>query len=133
MSAATALLARLHAHGIEVRAAGSSLRYRPQGALTPALVAELAAHKHLILAHLAADEPAVAWRVAAMRERHPHAPGRPLPFLTARDVPRGGAGCLSCGEPVEDRTTGLVVRCGSCGHAGQLVNEEFVRGGHRDA
>ena len=77
------------------------------------------------------DETAVAWRVAAMRGRHPHAPGRPLPFLTARDVPRGGDGCLSCGEPVQDRMAGLAVRCGPCAHAGQLVNDEFVRGGEQ--
>ncbi len=129
---AGALLAKLRALGATVGAEGERLALdAPTGALTPALLAELAAHKHLILAHLAVDEPTVAWRVAAMRERHPHVPGRPLPFLTVRDVPRGDDGCRSCGEPVQDRTGVLAVRCGPCGHAGQLVHEEFVRKGER--
>lgn len=127
MSAATVLLARLHAHGIEVRAAGDSLRYRPQGALTRALVAELAAHKHLILAHLAANEPAVAWRVAAMRAQLP-ASG-PLPFLIARGTPRRADGCLRCGDPLATRTEGLAVCCAPCVHAAQLVTAEYMNGG----
>lgn len=124
---AAVLLDELRALGARVDAEGAALAIdAPAGTLTPALLDRLRPHKRLILAHLAADAPAVAWRVIAMRERHPHVPGRPLPFLTARDVPRGGDGCRSCGEPVEARTAGLAVRCGLCGHAGQLVNNEYV-------
>ncbi len=126
MTGAAGLLARLQAHGVEVRADGDTLRYRPLEALTPALVAELARQKWAVLAHLAADEPAVIQRVEAMRARHPYVPGRALPFLTVRDVPRGTDGCLSCGEPVAGRTTGLAVRCAPCARAGQLVNDQYV-------
>ncbi len=131
MTGAAGLLARLQAHGVEVRADGDTLRYRPQGALTPALVAELAGQKWALLAHLAADEPVVTSRAAAMRARHPHAPGAPLPFLTVRDVPRGAEGCLSCGEPVEDRTVGPAVRCAPCARAGHLVIDAYVSGEER--
>ncbi len=127
---AAALLSELRAMGATVMADGERLALdAPAGVLTPALLDRLRSHKRLILAHLAADEPAVAWRAVAMRARHPYAPGRPLPFLTVRDVPRGGDGCHSCGEPVQDRTGVLAVRCGPCIHAGQLVTTEYMNGG----
>lgn len=126
MSAAD-LLARLRAHGIALRADGGSLRYRPLDALTPALLAELREHKWCILASLAADDPAVVSRVAAMRRRHPPAPGCPLPTLTARDVPRGSDGCRSCGEPVAPHPDGLAVRCLPCAHAAYLLTNEKER------
>ena len=146
MSAA-ALLDRLHDHGITLRADGDELLYHPRAALTPALLAELRRHKWALLALLASDarpvalntaekpgvnshdqmrggEQRLAWRVAAMRERHPH-PWRAVPTLTVRDLPRGTQGCLSCGEPVPDRQSGLSARCGLCARAAHLVlNEE---------
>lgn len=115
------LLARLARHGVELRAAGNDLRYRPVDALTPALLDEVRRHKHAILAHLAADDPAVAWRAAAMRARHACAPDESWPFLTVRDMPRGACGCCSCGVPVEPYGDGPAVRCTPCMLAAWLV------------
>jgi hypothetical protein len=114
------LLARLDRYGVALRGEGDTLRYHPRCALTPALIEELRRQKRAILASLAADEPEVAWRVAAMRRRHPR-PWTIAPTLTARDVPRGAGGCLSCGELDEGRVVGVVARCRPCALAAQLV------------
>lgn len=127
---AAALLAELRALGATVAADGDRLAIdAPAGALTPALLARLRAHKPLILATLAADEPAVAWRVALPRAQLP-ASG-PLPFLTARRTPGRGERCPRRGEPVEARTEGLGVCCAPCAHAAQLVVDEYQDGGAR--
>ncbi len=126
MSAA-ALLGTLRALGVAVAADGEGLTLdAPAGVLTPALLAELRAHKRALLAYLAAG-PAVAWRVAAMRARLPVA--GPLPFLVARETPRGAGGCLRCGEPIRSRTEGLGVCCAPCVHAAQLATAEYMHGG----
>lgn len=125
MSAAT-LLARLHAHGIELRGEGDTLRYRPAGALTPALLAAMQGCKYGLLALLAADDPAVTWRVAMMNQRHALIPGKVLPFLTVRDVPRGKRGCRSCGEPCARLAEGLAVRCELCALAAQLLADDLA-------
>ena len=117
---ALALLARLHGHGIALRAEGDALGFHPRDALTPALLDELRRHKHDLLALLAADEGAVRWRVAAMRARHP-GPWHAVPFLTVCDVPRDRSGCRSCGEPMQPIAEGLAVRCAHCAHAARLV------------
>ena len=52
----TVLLVQLARRGIELRAAGDRLRYRPRSAMTPDLVARLAAHKVELLAVLAAAD-----------------------------------------------------------------------------
>lgn len=122
MSAAT-LLARIRGYGVELRANGDDLLYRPQYALTPTLVADLHRQKWAISALLAADDPPVAWRVVAMLKRHPR-PWRVVPTLTARDVPRGAGGCLSCGEPVAEHPRGIAARCRSCIYAAHLVLSE---------
>jgi len=137
---AVSLLARLHGHGITLRAVGDDLRYHPKDALTPALLSEVRRHKWALLALLAApgivntpEKPGVnsknqtgggdhplGWRAAAMRQRHPR-PWRAVPTLTARDVPRGAGGCLSCGEAVADHPGGLAARCGPCVRAAHLI------------
>ncbi len=123
MTTAAELLARLRGHGVEVCADGDGLRYRPKDALTPALLAELRRHKWALLALLAADDPAVVWRVEAMRARHPR-PWRFPPFLTVRDVPRGAGGCHSCGEPLQPLSDALGARCAACAHAARLVLDD---------
>lgn len=119
MSAA-ALLARVRGHGVELRAVADTLHYRPKDALPPAIVAALRLHRWPILALLAADDPVVVERVAAMRARHPPSPG-PTPFLTARDVPRDAPGCRSCGEPLATLADGPAVRCHPCALAAILA------------
>jgi len=120
MTEAAALLARLHSHGITLRVEGDALRYHPPAALTSALLAELQRHKQDLLALLAAGDMAVIWRVAAIRQRHPP-PWRAIPFLTVCDVPRGHAGCQSCGEPISPTEEGITVRCVPCAHAARLA------------
>lgn len=116
------LLGRLRALGATLTADGEALAVdAPAGALTPALVAELKAHKWALLAALAAGEPEVARRAAAMRARHTPRPGSPLPFFTVGDVPCGAAGCLSCGAPLTEPAGGLGVRCRPCALAAHLV------------
>ncbi len=119
MSAAI-LLARVRGHGVELRAVADTLQCRPKDALPPTIVADLRRHRRAILALLAADDPAVAARVMAMRARHPP-PWRATPFLTVRDVPRGTPGCRSCGEPPAPLADGLAVRCHPCVLAAFLV------------
>ncbi len=114
--------------GLTVRAEGEQLVIRGPRPL-PAIAHHLLTRKRQVLAALAAGEPAVAWRVEAMRARRPA--GGPLPFLAARDVSRGAAGCPSCGEPLAARAGGVVVRCGPCAHAAQLVTDEYANGGAR--
>lgn len=128
MSAAT-LLAELRSLGMVLGATGERLHYEaPEGTLTPALWAAMRDQKYPILALLAAEDPEMAWRVAAMRDRHPIPPNGPYPFLTARDVPRGTGGCLSCGEPLTVRSDSKPsFRCTPCAHAAQLLLDEARR------
>ena len=107
------LLRRLDEAGIEVRMEGNVLRYRPLAAVTPALLADLRDYKHEVLR-----------RVEAMRERLPAEPKPFHLFATAKDVPHGGAGCLSCGDPLAIRTTGPAFLCAFCAHAAQLILDE---------
>jgi hypothetical protein len=62
MMLAEALVAELHARGVELRAVGDRLRYKPVSALTPADVEVLRKHKAAVIALLRAAEqpPAVA-------------------------------------------------------------------------
>ncbi len=54
MTPAAALLDELRAAGIELRAAGDRLLFRPAGAMTPALAERVKAHKGELLAIVAA-------------------------------------------------------------------------------
>ena len=64
-----ALVAELRARGVELRAVGDRLRYKPASALTPADVEVLRQHKAAVLALLrAAERPAV---VALTSYAHP--------------------------------------------------------------
>ena len=66
---AEALVAELRARGVEPRAVGDRLRYKPASALTPADVEVLRKHKEAVLALLrAAERPAV---VALTSYAHP--------------------------------------------------------------
>ncbi len=119
------LLAEVRAAGLAVSVEDGRLIVRgPRRA--ESLARAVLDRKHAVLALLAADDPAVAWRVTAMRVRQPH--DGPLPFLTVRDVPRRGVGCLSCGEPLQARTAGEALRCGPCAHAALLVLDEQMLG-----
>jgi len=53
---AAALLAELTRHGIELKAWGNRLRYRPRSAMTPDLAARVKAHKPELLKLLAAGD-----------------------------------------------------------------------------
>lgn len=121
---AAMLLSSLRDHGIELRTDGRNIGWRPKESVTPAQVAAIKDHKPLLMALLMAEDPEVAWRVEAMRTRLPAGPKPFHTFATAKDVPRGGGGCLSCGDPVADRTAGLAVRCLPCAHAAQLLLDE---------
>jgi hypothetical protein len=141
------LLATARAAGLAVYAAGERLVVRgPRSA--GGLAQELIARKAEVLALLgvppqarkgfsrflvssfvpvtlpdtraAASEPAVARRVAAMRERHPR-PWPAIPFLTARDVKVAPSQCHSCGEPAASVDEGMVARCWPCVQAARLV------------
>ncbi len=121
-----ALVEELRALGATVEAAGDRLVVdAPAGTLTPPLLAQLRKQKRLILARLAAEDAAIAWRVEAMRARHPH-PWRFLPFLTARDALRGAGGCHSCGEPLQPLADGLSARCAPCAQAARLVLDDDI-------
>ena len=119
------LVARLRALGVALATDGERLTIdAPAGVLTPALLAELRGRKWALLALLAAAEPAVAWRVAAMAAQLP--PAGPVPFLMARATPRHDGGCCSCGESMPGGTVGLAARCLPCRHAAQLVTEDYM-------
>jgi hypothetical protein len=93
----------------------------PIGGLADADLATMRRYKYDLLALLASDDPRVRRRVAAMRERHPLRPGKPLPTLTARDTVPGTRGCVSCGEPRQPRDGGPEYRCEPCQYAARLV------------
>lgn len=113
------VLDHLRAAEASVRAKGWRLVVEaPEEVLTPEVRAALRRHKQIIIALLGADDPEVAARLQAMRARQC---GGGLPFLAVRDVPRGSAGCISCGEPREEVTEGLSVRCRPCALAAWLV------------
>ena len=126
MNAVAALIEQLQNSGVELRADGDRLGYHPQEALTPVLLEETKRQKWALLAHLSAADPAVVWRVEAMRARHPHESGRAAPFFTARTRPSRRGGCHSCGEPFESQHDGLVVRCIPCRHAAYLVLMDWL-------
>ena len=125
MAEVGALLASARAAGLTVAAEGDELVIRG-GRSAVALVRALLAAKPLVLALLAAAEPEVAARAGAMRARHPR-PWRTIPFLTARDVPRGTPSCRSCGEPLAPLADGPAVRCRPCMLAAFLILEEDRR------
>jgi hypothetical protein len=121
---AVALLARLHSHGIALRADGESLHYSPRDALTQAQLAELRRYKRELLALLAADDAAIRWRVTAMIQRHPP-PWSGVPFLTVCDVPRTRPGCRSCGGAMQLIADCLAVRCVHCMNAAHLIVSRY--------
>jgi hypothetical protein len=66
---ADSLLAEVQDRGVEIRAAGGDLEIRPSGALLPALLAELRAHKPEVLRRLA--RPAVSDALGGVSESSP--------------------------------------------------------------
>ncbi len=127
---AQALLDTLRDRGVTLRVVGDRLAYRPKTAVPPALREEMATWKQALIDLLTvAEEAEIEWRVGAMRREAPE-PG-PMLFLTARDVPRGMGGCLSCGDPLPPaRGEMFVVRCLPCACAAQIVTDEHAPGLH---
>lgn len=122
MGGVTALLAEARGVGLELRGEGERLVVRGPRSAEP-LVRRLLARKPEVLAVLAEDAAAVAWRVAAMR---PQAPASgPIPFLAARPVAPSDGCCLSCGDLV---STERAIRCGPCARAAWLVLHEVREG-----
>lgn len=111
MGDVTALLTEAQHAGLEVRSDGARLVVRGPRSAEP-LARRLLARKPEVLARLAADDEAVAWRVAVMRPQVP-ASG-PIPFLTIREVGPTSDGCLSCGDPLNEEGR---IRCSPCERA----------------
>lgn len=120
-----ARLAAARAAGLRVRAVGTALEVRgPRGAAAEAEA--LLAAKGAVLLALDAEDPAVAWRAAAMTDQILAA--GPVPFLVARDAPLGPWACPSCGEPLRD---GESYRCVLCGRAARLALARAQKGSGR--
>lgn len=119
---AAAALAEARSAGLAVRAEADRLVVRgPRSGA--ALARRLLERKGEVLALLADEDAAVAWRVAAMR---PRVPGTgPIPFLVAREGAPAPGTCLSCGDPL--RPDGAY-RCGPCARAAWLVLHEVREG-----
>ena len=113
-----ALLEAARAAGLTVRAEGERLVVRgPRSA--EELARALLARKLEVLALLAVGDPAVVWRVEAMRAQLPAA--GPLPFLVARSAPHCRGVCLSCGETLAQGADHGTFRCVPCVRAAWLV------------
>ncbi len=117
---AIALLAALHARGVEIISDGEYVRYRPGHAVTPELRESIVRHKLALLTLLTDRDAQVAWRAERMRRQVP--PAGPIPLLVAQD-PSGdvSARCRSCGDrlPPDAR-----VRCHPCIEAANQVLRE---------
>jgi hypothetical protein len=108
-------LAEARAVGLEVRAETDRLVVRGPR-LHEEIARQLLAQKPVVLALLAEEEVALAWRVEAMS---PQVPERgPIPVLMAREVSAIPGHCLSCGELLAPKRT---VRCALCVRAAQRV------------
>ena len=120
---AAAILSQLREQGVELKADGDRLRYRPKEVLTPTQLDELQRNKWALLALLAADDPEVRWRREAFRQQIPTEASRPVPFLCAVPGRHPAGRCLSCGGPFPagDTNERLVVRCLPCVHAAWLA------------
>ena len=116
------LLDEARAAGLEVRLQGGRLVVRgPRSREDQAQ--RLLAQKHEVLAALAAEDEAVAWRLAVLR---PCVPRRgPIPFLAVRTGTPAPGCCLSCGDPLRD---GHLIRCRPCAEATRLVLQELREG-----
>lgn len=114
------VLNELASRGVELRAAGNRLLFRPREAVTPDLQAEMNSHKHELLELLSLRDDEIDWRVAVMR---PQVPVRgPIPFLIARPATPDRGGCLSCGDEL---TSLRRIRCGACVTAAHRVLYEI--------
>lgn len=115
-------LAAARAAGLVVRAEAGRLVVRgPKAA--ECLVGPLVAQPGAVLAVLAAEDAAVAWRIAAMR---PLVPRRgAIPLLVAREHPPAPGCCLSCGDRLG---LGRQHRCGPCAQAAWVVLHEVREG-----
>jgi hypothetical protein len=115
---AVTALAAARAAGLEVRAEPGRLVVRGPRRAEP-LVQQLLARTGDVLALLAAEDAAVAWRAEVMRRQVPRR--GPIPVLVAREVAPAPGCCPSCGEPLEE---GRSLRCGACSRAAWLVLHE---------
>jgi len=120
--AAVTLLEEARAAGLEIRLEAGRLvvsgpRYRED------LAQRLLARKHEMVAALAAEDEAVAWRLAILRTRAPRR--GPIPFLEVRNTTAKAGACLSCGEELGE---GRSVRCGPCATATVLAIHEVREG-----
>ena len=119
------VLAELARRGVEVAVEGNRLRFRPQEAVTPDLLAALIEHKPDLIRLLGTEAAEVGWRAEAMRPQVP--PTGTIPILLARPeakhAPRGT--CLSCGDPLPE---GRLSRCGPCVRAVEQVLNEIREG-----
>lgn len=95
-ASAAALLAELTGRGIELKARGERLRYRPRSALTPELAERVKAHKPALLALLQQDRPPET----PLSGRDRAASGRTSP-TSGGDRPEAPARQDSCDVPHE--------------------------------
>jgi hypothetical protein len=118
------VLAELTRLGVEVAVAGDRLRFRPQEAVTPDLLAALIEHKIDLIRLLGSDDE-VTWRIEAMRPQVPRT--GTIPILLARPeakyAPRGT--CVSCGDPLPAARRS---RCTPCVSAVERVLNEVREG-----
>lgn len=114
------LLDRARSAGLSVHAEGNRLVVRGPRSQDD-LAQLLLTKKQEILVQLAAEDPDVTWRVAAMRERAP--PNGPIPFLVARHVRSDRTDlCLSCQTALADAAS---YRCTACRQAAWVVTNNL--------
>src|SRR5690349_25111211 len=102
------LLDEARAAGLIVTTRGGDLIIRGPGRTEP-LAQRLLQRKAEVMALLAAEDAAIAWRRDAMAgQLIEH---RPVPVLVARRTPDLPDHCLSCGDPLSD---GVRFRCDAC-------------------
>ena len=128
MTSAAALVDELRRRGVELRAEGDRLRYRPVSAVTPEDVEALRRHKSELLAILAPPPPdpaEVARRVITFSAQLAEwvASGRQsAPVFAVPGVLAAAGGCFSCGFTLEP---GRSWRCETC----IAAVEHTLRGG----
>lgn len=118
---AVEILAEIRARGMEARASpdNAHVQYRPLVSMPIELARRLLAHRWEMMALLSADDPAVIWRVVALRSQVPEK--GPIGRLLARpqSPTTGMAGCCAtCGDVLDE---GRRYRCIPCQHACWLV------------
>jgi hypothetical protein len=122
---ASTLLAQLRRHDAKHGVAGDTLRVvAPKHVLSDEIRRAIRARKYELLAIIESDDPAISWRIAAIRPLIP--PRGPIhPPVIRRNRATAQGSCHCCGDPLSDERR---LRCSPCSRAMWFVINEVREG-----